>query len=45
MRDLVERNIGINKSLIKGKADFIIVNWYEYFEIGKRKIVLGNANR
>lgn len=27
MKDLVERNIGLNKSLFKGKADFIIANW------------------
>lgn len=27
MKDLVERNIGLNKSLFKGKADFIVANW------------------
>jgi 16S rRNA G1207 methylase RsmC len=27
MKDLVERNIGLNKSLFKGKADFTVANW------------------
>lgn len=27
MKDLVERNIGLNKSLFKGKADFVVANW------------------
>lgn len=27
MKDLVERNIGLNKSLFKGNADFIVANW------------------
>lgn len=28
LKDLVERNIGINKSLFKGKVDFTVANWY-----------------
>jgi predicted RNA methylase len=28
LKDLVERNIGINKSLFRGKVDFTVANWY-----------------
>jgi methylase of polypeptide subunit release factors len=28
IRDLTERNIGLNKGVIKGKIDFVTANWY-----------------
>lgn len=27
LKDLVERNIGLNKNMIKGKIDFVVANW------------------
>ena len=28
VKDLTERNISLNKSMIKGKVEFAVANWY-----------------
>lgn len=45
LKDLVERNIGINKSLFKGKVDFTVANWYLSGYAGKMGAVLANARK
>lgn len=45
LKDLVERNMGINKSLFRGKVDFTVVNWYMRIDAGKTANVSANARR
>ena len=37
VRDLAQRNIHLNKSIIKGKVEFITANWYLYRNEGNVK--------
>ena len=30
LREMAERNIGLNRKMIKGKADFVVGNWYSW---------------
>lgn len=45
MKDLVERNIGINKSHFKGKAEFTVANWYNCPNLGRILTVSESAFR
>jgi predicted RNA methylase len=35
IRDLAQRNIGINKGVLQGTAEFIVANWYAITNIGE----------
>ena len=43
VKDLAERNININKKLLKGKVEFITANWYKYRHQGKEIVVQESA--
>jgi hypothetical protein len=45
VRDLALRNINLNKSIIKGKVEFITANWYEYLDSGNERAALENAKK
>jgi predicted RNA methylase len=45
MKDLAERNIGINKPLFKGKIDFTVANWYSDPKAGKTLNASASARR
>jgi hypothetical protein len=45
VRELAERNISLNKSLIKGKAEFVCVNWYCLIDTGRGKRVWESVSR
>jgi hypothetical protein len=34
VRDLAERNINLNKVLLKGRVDFVTANWYQCWDSG-----------
>lgn len=35
LKDLVERNININRKMLKGNPEFVVINWYQDVNIGK----------
>ena len=45
VRDLALRNINLNKSIIKGRVEFITANWYEYLDSGNARGALENAKK